>query len=269
MIARMWRDVRALVDDDDVDLHAEAAPWIIALRHSYEFFLLAAAVFAAYLIVVDETWALTASWVIWAWFATDYAVRFYVANDRRHYVRTHRLELLAALPIDFLRPLRLLRIVRPLAMISRATKGMRDVLGLEGFTLIGSVGICVVLLGGALLSWIEPETVPTMEDGMWWSLVTTTTVGYGDISPTTGAGRFIAGVLMVSGIGLLGAVTGEVAERLTRNNAPTSTGDAEVDHLIGRLTQWPELGSAERRRLATVLDALVDNDPTTPEEGTA
>ena len=44
-------------------------------------------------------------------------------------------------------------------------------------------------------------------DGIWWSFVTATTVGYGDISPSTPAGRVIAALLMIAGIGLIGSLT--------------------------------------------------------------
>ncbi len=256
----MVADVQALIDDDDVDLHAEAAGWIIFLRQAYEFALLAAAVLAAYLIVEHGAWASALSWLIWLWFAVDYSVRLYVSDDRAEYIRGHRLELLAALPLDFFRPLRLLRVLRPLAMLVRATSGIRDVLGLTGFALIGSIGVTVVLLGGAVFAWVEPETAPSFSDGLWWSVVTTTTVGYGDISPATTGGRIIAGFLMVTGIGLLGAVTGEVAERLTLKAAgtPETSGDPEVDHVIQRLGAWRDLAASERVRLASMLTVLAE-----------
>ena len=259
-------DIRTLIDDDDVDLHSDAAGWIITVRFVYEVVLLCAAVLSAYLIVERGPFVSLANWAIWFWFAVDFSVRLYVANDRDAYIRSHRLELVAALPLDFFRPLRLLRLLRPLGILVRATSGMRDVLGLRGFTLIGSIGVTVVLFGGALLAWIEPETAPTIADGMWWSLVTTTTVGYGDISPKSTGGRLVAGVLMITGIGLLGAVTGEVAERLTRKaSADLSSGDAEVDHLIARLAAWPSLDTVERQRLAGLLHLLASEDSTIQE----
>ncbi|CDX64447.1 Putative uncharacterized protein [Leuconostoc citreum] len=47
-------------------------------------------------------------------------------------------------------------------------------------------------------------------DSLWWAIATTTTVGYGDISPHTEVGRFVAIVLMIVGIGLIGSVTSTV-----------------------------------------------------------
>lgn len=236
----------------------------MALRRIYEFALLLAAIASAYLLLVTERWAEVASWLIWVWFAGDYGYRVWAAPDRGHYIRHHRIELLAALPIDFLRPLRLLRLLRPLAILLRAIRGLRDVLGLHGPVLIGTIGVVVVVMGGVVFAWLEPSQAPTMADGVWWSLVTTTTVGYGDLSPTTPEGRIVAGVLMVSGIGLLGAVTGEVAERLTRPDVDEAewqgTGDAEVDHVITRLRDWSSLAPRERQQLSRMLTALAEED---------
>lgn len=272
VVQKMWGDITKLRELEHVELKEDAAGWIIAVRQFYDFALLGAAVLAAYLIVVEGTLAAGSSLAIWLLFSVDYGVRLWASDDRISYIRGHRIELLACLPLDFFRPLRLLRFVRPLGIMIRATAGLRDVLGLTGFTLIGSIGVVVVLLGGALLAWVEPETAPSVADGMWWSLVTTTTVGYGDISPTTTGGRLIAGALMVVGIGLLGAVTGEVAERMLSDRAtdeveplalPKPSGNAQLDHVRSRLADWETLDSDERLRLARMLEMIADQSSAT------
>jgi voltage-gated potassium channel len=53
--------------------------------------------------------------------------------------------------------------------------------------------------------------INTFGDALWWSMSTVTTVGYGDESPVTGEGRMVAVLLMVGGIGLVGAVTATMA----------------------------------------------------------
>ncbi len=58
----------------------------------------------------------------------------------------------------------------------------------------------------------EPQTVKGgYWSGVWWAIVTLTTVGYGDISPTTITGRLVAGMLMFSGIGLFSTLAAAVA----------------------------------------------------------
>lgn len=53
--------------------------------------------------------------------------------------------------------------------------------------------------------------IKTFGDALWWAATTVTTVGYGDHSPITLQGRLVAVVLMVIGIGVVGAVTASVA----------------------------------------------------------
>ena len=257
---KVLRQIEELLLDDDVELLDEAPRWLVVLRCLYEAALLAAAVASAWLLVTQGPWLEPAAWGLWAWFATDYSVRLWVANDRRAYVRSHRIELVAALPLDAFRPLRLLRLLRPLAILSRSTKGLRDVLGLSGLSLIGCIGVAVVGVGGVLFSRFEGESAD-LGDGIWWAVVTTTTVGYGDLAPQSTEGRILAGVLMIAGIGLLGALTAEIAQRLL-STAPssTTTGNPEIDHLITRLREWDELEPSDRRRLAAMLSGLAHHD---------
>lgn len=53
--------------------------------------------------------------------------------------------------------------------------------------------------------------ITTFGDGLWWSLVTVTSVGYGDFYPVTFQGRIVAAGPMLCGIGMLGLVTAAVA----------------------------------------------------------
>ncbi len=68
---------------------------------------------------------------------------------------------------------------------------------------------------------------------MWWALVTITTVGYGDMTPTTAIGRFIAAGLMIAGIALLGVVTATLASWLVEmvSAEDTKTQVVTSDHL--------------------------------------
>ena len=58
---------------------------------------------------------------------------------------------------------------------------------------------------------IETSNIKNLGDGVWWSLCTITTIGYGDRFPVTFPGRSIAVVLMVTGIGLYGTVVGYIS----------------------------------------------------------
>ena len=58
---------------------------------------------------------------------------------------------------------------------------------------------------------VESSNIKDFGDGLWWAISTVTTVGYGDYFPTTTEGKFIAVMLMVMGISLVGVITASVA----------------------------------------------------------
>ena len=84
---------------------------------------------------------------------------------------------------------------------------------------------------------IEPKT--KLPDALWWSIVTLTTVGYGDIAPTSLGGRIIGVIIMFFGIGILGLFTGTIAsifvERKLKENRGMSNFDFE-NHII--ICEW-------------------------------
>ena len=90
------------------------------------------------------------------------------------------------------RLLRLLRILR-LGILARrflSTEGIRDAAVLTAMTVLG---------GGAAYAAVEKAQHLSVWDGVWWAIVTVTTVGYGDTYPHTHAGRIIAIVVMFVG----------------------------------------------------------------------
>lgn len=75
-----------------------------------------------------------------------------------------------------------------------------------------AVILVIVLCSGYLIAFFEPGI--SFASGIWWSIVTLTTVGYGDISPTTLEGRVLAILIMFFGIGLLGILSASLASML-------------------------------------------------------
>lgn len=94
--------------------------------------------------------------------------------------------------------------------------------------------LAVVVLSGSLF-FLCFEKGLTFSDALWWSFVTVTTVGYGDISPITPGGRIVGIVMMLTGIGFLGILTAGIAsifieEKIMENKGMKSV-DAK-DHFI-------------------------------------
>jgi voltage-gated potassium channel len=154
---------------------------------------------------------LIATWVAWACFLLDYVVRLVLSVQRGRFVRENVIDLLVvALPL--LRPLRLLRLVTLLNVLNRTVHR-----SLQGRVAIYVGGAMVMIIFISALAIVDAErtapgaSITEFGDGLWWSLATLTTVGYGDYVPITTTGKFIAAGLMFSGLALIGIVTASLA----------------------------------------------------------
>jgi voltage-gated potassium channel len=94
------------------------------------------------------------------------------------------------------------------------------------YRVIGIVFV-VMLLGS--IGFVVFETDMKFADGLWWSIVTLTTVGYGDISPATPGGRLVGIAIMVVGIGLLGTLTATIASIFVENRMLENRGMNATD----------------------------------------
>ena len=90
-----------------------------------------------------------------------------------------------------------------------------------------------VLIGGALFSLVEPDA--DWFDGIWWAIVTLTTVGYGDYSPETVLGRWIATFVMAGGIGSVAILTGLLADEIREARVHEHDETPELDDDIERV----------------------------------
>lgn len=203
---------------------------------------------------------------ILAIFAVDYFFRLIRAQDKIKFFKGNIFDLIAIMPFDkTFRVARLVRLTR-LARMSRTSRFTRffrltkaaritlfarrlwgtfkGVITTNGLVYVILITFLIILGGAFGIKSVEPG-MESFGDAIWWSLVTTTTVGYGDISPESLGGRVLAGFLMIVGIGFLGMVTGSVAtyfvDRLSTKQRVKSLKEEQAELLKKKIDELESL----------------------------
>jgi voltage-gated potassium channel len=209
-----------------------------AAAKRFEFPILLAALLVVPVIFIeqshaDRAWkiaAAAANWAIWFAFAVELVVMLILVPDRRAWLRAHRLEtavVLLAPPLfpaslQATRIFRLLRLIRLLRIAKIATR----VNAVDGVRYTAFLAALSVLGGGAAFS--AAENRDSTWDGVWWAISTMTTVGYGDITPTTTTGRVIGIVVMLVGIGFAAVLTAALAQSFLAVRVHEDVGSAQT-----------------------------------------
>ena len=118
----------------------------------------------------------------------------------------------------------------------------------ENLLYLFAVIFVIILVSSILIAWFEPEV--SFTSGVWWTIVTLTTVGYGDISPATPAGRLLAVLVMLFGIGLLGMLSAGLATMLISRKIRENKGmcpSTVEDHII--ICEWNHRAKAILKEL--------------------
>jgi voltage-gated potassium channel len=171
------------------------------------------------------------NWAIWLTFLAEVAVILVVVPSKWGWLRKHPLDVAIVVltppfitnvvtSLDVLRVLRLLPLVRLGPLV-------RALISAEGLRYAALLTLLTAFAGGAAFASLEDTSIA---NGIYWALATMTTVGYGDIVPTTAEGKVIAVIVMLVGIGFTALVVGATAERFTS---------------AGRRLQEPEFDLAE------------------------
>ena len=180
-------------------------------------------------------------------FVAEFSVRLYDAPSRLGYCRSHWLDIVTCIPV--VGSFRLLRLVRLLAFI-RLGATTRS-FGLRAATserVHGGIGLWVlaplllVVWGAASYGYYELEGgvnphVQSFSDAMYFSFVTASTVGYGDVTPITPAGKVLSGVLIFLGIGLLGFASAQLTAKLLPQKNEMLEMKTALDHQVHLLTE--------------------------------
>lgn len=225
------------------------------VRRRFEVPILIAALLVVPVIFIEERATSTvaldlaqwANWLIWAAFTAEFVTILLLAERKWAYTRRAWLDLLIIvvsfplLPELFAsvrllrltrltRVLRILRLARLAAVLNRGGQTAGAIFGKRGLGYVALLTALLTLGVGGAFAILEDAPIG---DGLWWAIVTVTTVGYGDVLPDTPAGKISGAILMILGIGFVALVTAAIAAHFVEEEEHDLV--AEIRRLHDRL----------------------------------
>ena len=212
------------------------------VTHRFEWVILVATLAVIPVMVIEleassSAWreaAFAANWAIWAIFVAELAFILTVAPRKKAALKAHWLDVLIIVltsplfgrflaSLRLVRLARLIRLLRLTAILTRAIRREQALTTGATFRLVALLTLVIVVVSGSVEALVDSGDFPSTWDGIWWAVVTVTTVGYGDQVPTTVAGRTIAMVVMLFGIGFLSVLTATIASRFIKTDRGDET----------------------------------------------
>lgn len=206
-------------------------------------------------------------------FLFEYLIKLWIAPRKWYFVKTNWIDLLAIIPVlrvfrigravRLLRLLRLLRLMKIGQLMQQRVSGMSDEIQRRSaenliiivyllFSLIfGTVGVMVFEKG-------NNDGFQTLGDGLWWCVVTLTTVGYGDISPQTTGGKIVAVIIMFIGLSFYALLTGLLSTIIIERTKANEADGMEIANLNNHVVicGWNETG---KRLVSDLIES--ERDP--------
>lgn len=196
---------------------------------------------------------------IWGLFVVEAILLCALCDQPLRYLRDNWLNLViiaTGIPLLFHEPgfstaLRTLRLLVLVSLLIHVLEHVKHLLSRNTLsaTLIGTA--IIVVMAGFIMAAVDPG-ISTPGEGVWWALVTVTTVGYGDVVPTTVTGRVFASVLIFIGLGLLSLLTATIAAALiSRQESIVTQQQREEEEQMLRL-------EVQLKRIEGKLDQLLE-----------
>lgn len=199
-------------------------------------------------------------------FIIDYVVRVIVAKNKRLFFKQNIFDLIAIIPFNslfkifrvfkflkVLKALKFLKLARISAYFARFYKRVKFFFEINGLKYMVFTSLLCIITGGIAIHFVEGMDI---FDGIWWSFVTTTTVGYGDISPSTPIGRIIAAILMIVGIGLIGSLTSTITALFFQQHEKSAKLDTKSEMLKTLQAQLDDFENLSDEDIETICKTI-------------
>ncbi len=202
-------------------------------------------------------------------FAIDYFTRLILAKNKKVFFKSNIIDLITIIPFNsifqivkvlrltrilkFTKLFKTLKILRSAVFLLKIRKHIDNFLKTNNFHYVIWFTLATLFAGTLGIHFTEGITYG---NALWWSFVTLTTVGYGDISPVTLVGRITASILMLVGIGFLGMLTGTISTFFISKKSSTSYKNQIIDDIKTKLNNFDELSTEDINDIYKVLKAL-------------
>lgn len=202
-----------------------------------------------------STWFYTAEWVLTVAFTIEYLLRIICVRKPWHYIRSFYgvIDLLAILPtylslflpgtqyLLVVRSMRLLRVFRIFKLVSFLKESRILVSALRAsrikITLFLTFVVMLAIIIGSLMYVVETgqgSGFSSIPKSIYWAVVTLTTVGYGDIAPSTALGQFLATCVMILGYAVIAVPTGIVSAELFNTKEESNFNNTQACRSCGK-----------------------------------
>lgn len=246
----------------------------------YDFFIGLLALMLSLMLVIEISINIPTK-VIWTFyyidtivrliFIGDYFTRLLISKRKKEFIKKNIIDLFSIFSIKFyisilgamilpnvVNPSYCIKIIKFIMLVICAIKfkiRIKDEIGKNRLNFLLVISTIFIVIGAVLISFIEGMP---LEDALWWSFVTFTTVGYGDILLKTQLGRAIAVLLMIIGIGIIGVITTSLTLSIIggRKRFKRTYKDRVIDDVKSMLDNYDELTLEDIDNITKILKSL-------------
>ena len=162
-------------------------------------------------------------------FLIDWFGRLRYSDKKLKFALINSLDLIASIPLlflfdyfkeyEFIRFIQFIKVIKIIGGVSRIVYYIKTD-QIYSFKLLYSLFFIAIIISAPILI-LEVErgigNIKTAEQSLWWTYCTFTTIGYGDFFPSTTAGRVIAVLVSLGGIGMFGMISSLILEHFTKH----------------------------------------------------
>lgn len=204
-------------------------------------------------------------------FIGDYVTRLVISKSKRNFIKKNIIDLLSIFSIRFyirlvgltIIPSKInsaycIKIIKIFMLIICALKfkiRVKDEIKKSRLNFLLVLSTIFIVIGAVLISIVEGMSIG---DALWWSFVTFTTVGYGDILLKTQLGKSIAVLLMIIGIGVIGVITTSITLYIANGGRKMQKSYKEkvIEDIKNKLDNYENLTSGDIEDIIKILKAL-------------